>query len=278
MATAAAIGSLLVAPLASQDVGSRDEGSTAYPVCPTPDTQGATCFFGRPLVVGAPFSADAITTWTPPARTRERQMQTSWRYYRNRDGYTRVEQIADGGSARQVIIANAAHTYVLIPATRTAVRHGRGGAEMIAPNGAYGRFLVALTPTSFVDFFRLPRSETFNAHEEALGESVVAGLPVTGTRFTGTYGPGGRGTPEAFTLVDERWVNALLKLVIYERGEDPYMGVLEHRVVNVVLSDPPGELFDLPAGYVETTSPPMNWRPPYNWLYIKPKPQLLPRD
>ena len=271
LAAAAVIAAVLVTPLASQDSGGVGEDPGVDPICPVPDGAGATCFFGRPLLLGAPFTANAVTSWTPPASTGERRRQTSWRYYRDRHGNVRVEQVADGG-APQVIIANATHTYVLKPETRTAVRIGRGGAEMMAPSGAAGRFLVALTPTFFVDFFRLPLSETFNAHEESLGGSVMAGLPVTGTRYTGSFGPGGFGTPNGFTLVDERWVSAQLRLVIHARGEDPYMGTLEHTVTDVVPGDPVRDLFNLPADYADAQEPAWSWRPPYRYLYTERKP------
>jgi len=222
------------------------------------------CILSAP-VVNAPFSAEATTVWQPPASTGLVPLRATARYYRDSAGRVRVEQsfVGRGARAQHIILApdtDSRTAYVLDPVARTVSSPvPRGLTQMMVGDGGYNQFVLLKSMRRFLVFFVMPDNvESVNGpSEESLGQSSMAGIQVTGTRFV-TRVPGfdnGRA---------ERWVSPELKLVVYSRSEDTRFGILEYQLTNISRSDPPAELFAVPEEYKETPFEyPLTWAGPY---------------
>lgn len=220
---------------------------------------------GGPPVLDAPFSADATTTvrQTLSDGTRIERRATA-RYYRDRAGRVRIEQMIMGLEAlnpaadRQVRITiypdpAKGGVYTLDPATRTATRGSRdlaglavgGGDTFSAPAGG-ARFLI------FSGVQRLRQRPWFGGNaveEQSLGTRRIAGVESVGHRATMTIPVGQLGNDRPMEVVDERWESPELKMVIYSRIADPRTGVVEYQLSNIRRNEPPPDLFKLPADY-----------------------------
>jgi len=92
---------------------------------------------------------------------------------------------------------------------------------------------------------------TTGAYEpgEDLGEQVLEGLLVKGTRMTDTIPAGTIGNDRQIDIVTERWFSADIDAMVLERYSDPRVGETSYRLVNVVRGDPSPDLFQVPQGY-----------------------------
>ena len=209
-------------------------------------------------VLNAPFSAEAVTTWRPNEPSERSEWRVSVRFYRDREGRVRVEQTfvdhADDRSPQRIVIAsdpNGYTAFVVDSTARTVSEYPRPVARNTV--GGYGRLVLPLSMTRFVTFNRpqLWRAyENAAGEDEPLGEKTILGIPVTGTSAQITLPIGAFQRNHEIQIVDERWISRELQLLLYSRTEDSEYGTLEHRVTRISRSDPPGELFEIPAGYL----------------------------
>jgi hypothetical protein len=212
-------------------------------------------------VVNVPFSAEVTTMWQPPASSGQASLRTTARYYRDSAGRVRVEQsfVGSNGRSGQIILApegDSRNAFVLDPVARTvSTPVPRGLVQMMVGDGGYDQFALPRSMRRFIGFFVVPDDgET----SEELGQTSMAGVQVTGTRFV-TRLPGLLGNGRA-----ERWVSPELGLVVYSRSEDAHFGILEYQLTNISRSDPPAELFEVPQEYRETPFEfPLTWNGPY---------------
>jgi hypothetical protein len=225
------------------------------------------CLVGRESVLGAPFSAEATTEWRPPADSGQAVLRAITYYYRDGAGRVRVEQHFAGhqpGAHRIILMPDAGSRevadlvdpaarpapYLVDPAARTFSRLGRGMAEAMIGGGGRYNVLLPRSMTRSVSFFQVPAAD-----EEPLGQRSIAGIQATGTRFATATHVGEIGHAE-------RWVSPELQIVVYSRGEDS-CGTVEHRLTRITRAEPPADLFEMPAGYVETPIPfPLVWEHP----------------
>jgi hypothetical protein len=212
-------------------------------------------------VVNASFSADVTTIWQPPASSGQASLRTTARYYRDSAGRVRVEQsfVGSNGRSGQIILApegDNSDAYVLDPVARTvSTPVPRGLVQMMVGDGGYYLFVLPRSMRAFIGFFMVPDD---GATSEELGQTSVAGVQVTGTRYV-TRPPGLQGNGRA-----ERWVSPELGLVVYSRSEGALFGILEYQLTNINRSDPPADLFAVPQDYRETTFEfPLTWTGPY---------------
>jgi hypothetical protein len=84
---------------------------------------------------------------------------------------------------------------------------------------------------------------------EDLGEQVLEGLLVKGTRMTDTIPAGTIGNDRPIDIVTERWYSEDIDAMVLERFSDPRVGETTYRLVNVALGDPSPDLFQVPQGY-----------------------------
>jgi hypothetical protein len=99
---------------------------------------------------------------------------------------------------------------------------------------------------------------TVGAYEPAedLGEQVLEGLLVKGTRMTDSIPAGTIGNERQIDIVTERWYSADIDAMVLERYLDPRVGETSYRLVNVVRGEPSPSLFQVPQGY-EVKAPEM---------------------
>ncbi len=87
------------------------------------------------------------------------------------------------------------------------------------------------------------------AEGEDLGEQVLEGLLVQGTRMRDTIPAGAMGNERPIEIVTERWYSKDIDAMVLQRFSDPRFGETVYRLVNVVLGDPSEDLFQVPQGY-----------------------------
>jgi hypothetical protein len=92
---------------------------------------------------------------------------------------------------------------------------------------------------------------TTGAYEPAedLGEQVLEGLLVKGTRMKDTIPAGTIGNDRQIDIVTERWYSEDINAMVLERHSDPRFGETTYRLVNVVRGEPSPDLFQVPQGY-----------------------------
>ena len=101
------------------------------------------------------------------------------------------------------------------------------GAELVFPPGTTGMYEPA----------------------EDLGEQVLEGLLVKGTRMTDRIPAGTIGNEREIEIVTERWYSEAIDAMVLQRFSDPRVGETTYRLVNVVLGEPSPDLFQVPQGY-----------------------------
>jgi hypothetical protein len=84
---------------------------------------------------------------------------------------------------------------------------------------------------------------------EDLGDQVLEGLLVHGTRMTDTIPAGLMGNERPIEIVTERWYSKDIDAMVLQRFSDPRFGETVSRLVNVVRGDPSPDLFQVPQGY-----------------------------
>jgi hypothetical protein len=92
---------------------------------------------------------------------------------------------------------------------------------------------------------------TMGAYEPAedLGEQVLEGLLVQGTRMRDTIPAGAMGNERPIEIVTERWYSKDIDAMVLQRFTDPRVGETVYQLVNVVRGDPSPDLFQVPQGY-----------------------------
>ena len=92
---------------------------------------------------------------------------------------------------------------------------------------------------------------TAGAYEpgEDLGEQVLEGLLVKGTRLTDTIPAGTIGNDRPIEIVTERWYSEDIDAMVLQRFSDPRFGETTYKLVNVVRGEPSPDLFQVPQGY-----------------------------
>lgn len=84
---------------------------------------------------------------------------------------------------------------------------------------------------------------------EDLGEQVLEGLLVQGTRMKDTIPAGAMGNERPIEIVTERWYSKDIDAMVLQRFSDPRFGETVYQLVNVVRGDPSPDLFQVPQGY-----------------------------
>jgi hypothetical protein len=225
-----------------------------------------------PLVTKAPFSAEAVTTVTQVLGdgTRIEQSSTA-KLYRDSSGRVRREQTILGlaalnpsGETRTVITIDPdpgdAFVYTLDPANMTARRVSSTTSGPVLISGSTdGLYLSVdnitrsvndtLTARRVTRVGAQPEARGVSQPEESLGTRQMEGLTVVGRRTKSVIPTGQIGNDRPIEIIDERWESADLRLLVRSLHRDPRTGDVEYRLTNVVRSEPPADLFVVPADY-----------------------------
>ena len=116
----------------------------------------------------------------------------------------------------------------------------RGSAGVRESGGAFAPNAVAVDIDAAVGAYE---------PAEDLGEQVLEGLLVHGTRMKDTIPAGAMGNERPIEIVTERWFSKDIDAMVLERFSDPRVGETVYRLVNVVRGDPSPALFEVPQDY-----------------------------
>ena len=218
-------------------------------------------------VVGAPFSAEAVTTWHPPANSGRPELRVSARYYRDSAGRVRVDFVEGMGQERVILTgaAGSREAYELDTATRIAFYAPREHVASLVGGGCGDWYQVPVSMNRFVAFMAMPLGE------ESLGTRSMEGVEVLGTRHSTRPPVTSHGVK---VLPGERWISPELKLVVYSRIEDSVVGVVAYQLRNIKRTEPRADLFELPTDYTVTLGPYgcWLWDNPYAPHFGSPEP------
>ena len=230
-----------------------------------PPTQRFDCI--ATPVAGAPFSAEAVTTWHPPANSGRPELRVTARYYRDSAGRVRVDFVEGMGQERVILTgaAGSREAYELDTATRIAFYGGREHVATLVGGGCGDRYQVPVSMNRFVAFMAMPLKE------ESLGTRSMEGVEVLGTRHNTRPPVTSHGVK---ILSGERWISPELKLVVYSRIEDSVVGVVGYQLRNISRTEPRADLFELPTDYMVTLGPYgcWLWDNPYSPHFGSPEP------
>jgi len=139
-----------------------------------------------------------------------------------------------------------------LPGPPVSAPLGAGTASVTVIQGAEGNQGVRVYTRAERGVVLAPFPEgTTGAYEPAedLGEQVLEGLLVKGTRMTDTIPAGTIGNDRPIDIVTERWYSEDIDAMVLERHSDPRFGETTYRLVNVVRGEPSPDLFQVPQGY-----------------------------
>jgi len=122
----------------------------------------------------------------------------------------------------------------------TVIRRRDGGGDSVQ--------VFSTAPVGAVELFPPGTTGMYEPAEE-LGEQVLEGLLVKGTRMTDTIPAGTIGNERPIDIVTERWYSEDIDAMVLQRFSDPRFGETTYRLVNVVLGEPSPDLFQVPQGY-----------------------------
>jgi hypothetical protein len=237
---------------------------------------------------GAPYSAEAVTEFEQVLSDGNRiSRRTVARIFRDSEGRTRREQTNRSPDGKETVsisivdpVAQASHT--LDPEARIAYRSGAvlAGPAIVGPSGmgsgggargggrgggggAIGQPPPppAATATAEVRPRVAPavvppempgggagRGSTAPNKEE-LGQQVMEGVMVEGTRTTTVIPAGAVGNVKEIRVVSEQWMSVDLGVLVATKHSDPRTGETTYRLTNIVRAEQDRSLFEVPPDY-----------------------------
>jgi hypothetical protein len=232
-----------------------------------------------PTVRDAPYCGDAATTVSQAlADGTQINRSTATRVCRDSEGRVRREQTilglgaldasADAAAIVTIVDPIARVTYVLDPRTQQARRLPLATTQVIKRRAPTPAAPTPAAPTPLAPPPPPPpplpgenviyrRMETANPGQ-SLGTKQLEGLEVVGHRRVETIPVGRIGNDRPIEITDERWESTALKIDVLSRHHDPRTGDIEYRLTNINRSEPPRDLFAVPAGY-EVVDTPDTW-------------------
>jgi hypothetical protein len=212
-------------------------------------TTGSTNSQGIRRVIGFPFSAGelTVTTQTLADGTKVTHKHLA-KVYRDSEGRERrewfkpgVESVGQDNSPESVQITDpvAGTTLYLNPRDHTAQRR-----EMRRPTTSHANHAAA-TSTDLTPAQPVPPRPTF----EDLGTQVIEGLEAKGQRITRTIPAGADGNDQPMQVTSESWYSSKPRIPLIYITNDPRHGETVMRLTNLVLDEPPADLFQVPPDY-----------------------------
>lgn len=86
------------------------------------------------------------------------------------------------------------------------------------------------------------------ASKQDLGEQMMEGVAVKGTRTTTVIPAGAFGNELPITVTSEEWFSPDLQVLVMTKHADPRTGETTYRLTDITRSEPDPSLFQLPAG------------------------------
>jgi hypothetical protein len=92
-------------------------------------------------------------------------------------------------------------------------------------------------------------SNAANLKTDQLGTKAINGLQAVGTRMTRTIPANEIGNQNPIEVVTERWYSSDLQLPLLTTHNDPMMGTMTAKLVNIKTGEPDASLFQVPSDY-----------------------------
>jgi hypothetical protein len=236
-------------------------------------------------VPNAPFTADAETDFTQVLGDGNRiERRYSSMIARDSQGRTRREEeiamigplAVDGPSPRLVTILDnvTGHSYTLDerqriafrnPMAMTKLRDGhafayayhaeqKGTATGVRESDGSATWTAAVKPNVAINAVPGQRmilgdAAASKVTTESLGTRSIEGVMAEGTRTTSTIPAGAIGNVMPIEVVSERWYSRELQMALLITRKDPRSGDSAYRLRNIVRTEPPADLFTVPADY-----------------------------
>jgi hypothetical protein len=236
-------------------------------------------------VVGAPYSAEAVRESVQVLADGNRIVRRSVsRVYRDGKGRTRREELGPDGQVTRIAISDPARgtSFMFDPAVNVA--HRTGVATFTSSAGETGNVKTEKGVTVYYSSASKPHAELKAAQEaelkakqhaehvtvssaggmtwvttgsaevsstakkEDLGEQVIEGVTVKGTRTTIVTPAGAIGNEQPITVTSEEWLSPDLKVLVMTKHADPRSGETTYRLTGITRGEPDPSLFELPAG------------------------------
>lgn len=233
--------------------------------------------FGEKTVTGAPYSAEGVTEYTRTLADGTHIKRTSTSaIYRDSLGRTRQEHsvqimgplAATGEPAKTITITDpvARVVYILNPAEKTATQlpfPSSSGQNVTWAQSGTSATIVGKTET-FEKRIHIRSADTAGGatvvrhgdfKTESLGKRVIEGVSAEGTRTSSEIPEGQIGNDRPIAIVTETWNSPELKTVVLSQTTDPMNGDTTYRLTNINRTEPPADLFQVPADYTLKTAP-----------------------
>ena len=127
-------------------------------------------------------------------------------------------------------------------AQQKAVQHAEAAAHATSEHVT----LSSVGPVTWVAAGSAGTSST--ASTEDLGQQVIEGVTVKGTRTTTVIPAGAIGNEQPITVTSEEWFSPDLKVLVMTKHADPRSGETTYRLTTIARGEPNPSLFELPAG------------------------------
>ena len=215
---------------------------------------------GTAPIVGAPYSATGTTesATTYLDGTRLVQGSTIRRFHRDSQGRTRVESSFRPVDSPENPVPNsitindpvAGKQYVLLPQQRTVNVLPWGDASAIRPPvpTPVPSTRMALPVGLFPE---VPESECMPI---SLGERLIDGIDVVGTRVEHSIPAGTFGSQKPITAAVEQWFSPDLGIVVQTTRRSSIGTESLYRLEHIVRAEPDAALFSVPAEYRDLTA------------------------
>ena len=224
------------------------------------------------ITTGRPYSAETLTEMTQALGDGNSiQNRSATKVYRDGEGRTRREMLADDGSVRSISISDpvARTNYTLDPVKKIAYQaggtlvmprtvegtytfSGRGGGRSTATITPAGRGATAVArggAAGTATLMRTPAPDDPNVKKEDLGVQNLEGVSATGTRTTRVIPAGEIGNAKEIRIVSEQWFSDELQVLVMSRHNDPRNGETVYRLRNILRAEPDPILFTVPTDY-----------------------------
>ncbi len=216
------------------------------------------------VVKGVPMSGEMVVTRDQTlADGNSIHTENRTTIYRDSEGRVRREiqfELATpstGATKRTMIVIMdpvSGNRYMLNPQIKTAhlmpLHPGRSGPA--SADAVHER--VDVGPGAAETMHDMPGkvwigSNAANLKTEQLGTKAINGLQAVGTRMTRTIPAGQIGNRDPIEVVTERWYSSELQLPLLETHNDPMMGTMTIKLVNINREEPDASLFQVPSDY-----------------------------
>jgi hypothetical protein len=256
------LGSLLVLPMArSRNPVEPHSFNVPFDFMRTPEMP--------PGVTGHPFHATVTADWNlsgPGGKLFDTEVKGS--VWRDAAGDLRVEGevTRSGGNPVQLPAHNVLYTTENLTGDRMQFSWTSGKTTVLSFRSAHlensDHFFESLAVPAILHF---PRMYVANCRPgrvacvaEPLGERVIGGIRVQGTRYKETIPAASLGASTDLIVTRDVWIDPAMDLVVEIDGTDPLYGNFKMRLSDIAPGTQDQDLFEIPKGYrvVDMTPPP----------------------